>query len=339
MSWLVTLVTRPMVELPTPLVARGPDARPDRGTVVAAATSSRLFAGGGTAQSAQRFSRPSPVEVEVEAGEPSSDALVVVDSSSDDRDLDEQGLPPLHVPEAPVVASVGEVADDRVESGGERGLLTPEAGGAEAVVAAARAADAGLPGVLADEAPPHRVGEGASAQAAATDGLLEVPSMKVYKVRRGDTLVKIMRRVWGSDDPELMAVLIGANPRLAKCPDRILAGEELQVPTLRSARRMLAEVGQRGRHAPGVVLAAAQSSMTGRGPADSGRGIGHGDRSERQDVRWYTIRKRDCLASIARWKLNDEGRWREIAKLNGLRDADRIIPGTRIKLPPISNDT
>ena len=119
MSWLVTLVARPMVELPTPLVARGPDARPDRGTVVAAATSSRLFAGGGTAQSAQRFSRPSPVEVEVEAGEPSSDALVVVDSSSDDRDLDEQGLPPLHVPEAPVVASVGEVADDRVESGGE----------------------------------------------------------------------------------------------------------------------------------------------------------------------------------------------------------------------------
>jgi nucleoid-associated protein YgaU len=55
-------------------------------------------------------------------------------------------------------------------------------------------------------------------------------------------------------------------------------------------------------------------------------------------VRSYTIRKRDSLVEIARRFLHDHRRWREIAELNGLRDADRIFPGMRIKLPPLEDD-
>ena len=48
---------------------------------------------------------------------------------------------------------------------------------------------------------------------------------------------------------------------------------------------------------------------------------------------WYTIQKRDSLASIARRYLKNAERWREIADMNNLSEPNRIIPGMRIKLP------
>ena len=61
----------------------------------------------------------------------------------------------------------------------------------------------------------------------------------------------------------------------------------------------------------------------------------HTSKPKTEPARWYTIRKRDSLASIARRQLRDHRRWREIAELNELPNANRILPGTRIKLPPV----
>ncbi|MFD8279711.1 N-acetylmuramoyl-L-alanine amidase [Streptomyces solisilvae] len=47
----------------------------------------------------------------------------------------------------------------------------------------------------------------------------------------------------------------------------------------------------------------------------------------------YTVGKGDTLWSIAASKLGDGNRYREIAKLNGLKDADQIVPGQKLKLP------
>ncbi|MFT2014581.1 LysM peptidoglycan-binding domain-containing protein [Streptomyces sp. 796.1] len=47
----------------------------------------------------------------------------------------------------------------------------------------------------------------------------------------------------------------------------------------------------------------------------------------------YAVRKGDTLWSIAASKLGDGARWREIATLNKLRDADEITPGQKLKLP------
>ena len=47
----------------------------------------------------------------------------------------------------------------------------------------------------------------------------------------------------------------------------------------------------------------------------------------------YTVAKGDTLWSIAASKLGDGNRWREIATLNSLKDADAITPGQKIKLP------
>jgi hypothetical protein len=47
----------------------------------------------------------------------------------------------------------------------------------------------------------------------------------------------------------------------------------------------------------------------------------------------YTVAKGDTLWSIAASKLGDGNRWREIASLNKLADADEIAPGQKLKLP------
>ncbi|MFM9589744.1 LysM peptidoglycan-binding domain-containing protein [Streptomyces scabiei] len=47
----------------------------------------------------------------------------------------------------------------------------------------------------------------------------------------------------------------------------------------------------------------------------------------------YTVRKGDTLWSIAASRLGDGARWREIATLNKLADADAITPGQTLKLP------
>lgn len=47
----------------------------------------------------------------------------------------------------------------------------------------------------------------------------------------------------------------------------------------------------------------------------------------------YTVGRGDTLWSIAASKLGDGARWREIAELNRLRDADALTPGQRLRLP------
>ncbi|MFH9731925.1 N-acetylmuramoyl-L-alanine amidase [Streptomyces sp. NPDC017260] len=48
----------------------------------------------------------------------------------------------------------------------------------------------------------------------------------------------------------------------------------------------------------------------------------------------YTVAKDDTLWSIAADKLGNGARYKEIASLNNLKDADKITPGQILKLPP-----
>ena len=133
-------------------------------------------------------------------------------------------------------------------------------------------------------------------------------SARSYRVARGDTLTGIARRHWNSDDRRLVAALVSANPHLAyRKGGRILVGEELRIPDLAVAAGSLP-----ASEASGAVPIPATSSE-----------------------QWYTIRRNDTLADIAQRFLNDSGRWREIAELNGKLNPHKIVPGMRIKLPPV----
>lgn len=135
-----------------------------------------------------------------------------------------------------------------------------------------------------------------------------------YRVARGDTLMKLVRREWDSSDARLVELLVAANPQLSGRRNRILVGEELLLPSEAVARRVL-EGGWKPAEGVAGQLAAAAEDATAR-------------------VRWYTIKKNDSLTSIARRFLNDGRRWREILELNEALDSDKIFPGVRIKLPP-----
>jgi nucleoid-associated protein YgaU len=47
----------------------------------------------------------------------------------------------------------------------------------------------------------------------------------------------------------------------------------------------------------------------------------------------YTVRRGDTLSGIAQRELGDSKRWREIAKLNNIRDPRSIDPGDELRLP------
>lgn len=125
---------------------------------------------------------------------------------------------------------------------------------------------------------------------------------KRYVVQTGDSLWKIARSEWNSTDPALIRLLIQANPQLRN-RDVIRAGWTLIIPPAD------------GMAPPSSVLIAAVQPETNQ-------------------IRWYTIRKNDSLARIARRELKNVRRWPEIVKLNKSLDARKPIhAGTRIRLP------
>jgi nucleoid-associated protein YgaU len=137
------------------------------------------------------------------------------------------------------------------------------------------------------------------------------PEPKRYVVRKGDSLWKIVRSEWKSTDRTLIRHLIQANPQL-RGGDRIMAGQTLIIPL---------------KPAGGAASLAAAG-----GDADPQPKAALGTKTE--TIRWYTIRKNDSLARIARRELKNARRWPEIVKLNKELDARKpIFAGMRIKLP------
>lgn len=53
----------------------------------------------------------------------------------------------------------------------------------------------------------------------------------------------------------------------------------------------------------------------------------------RPSGRTYVVKRGDTLSKIALRELGKASRWPEIARLNGLRDPNRITPGQRLRLP------
>lgn len=150
-----------------------------------------------------------------------------------------------------------------------------------------------------------------------------------HEVARGETLTRIAAQYYGSREARYIDLLMKANPSLAKRDGRVRAGEVITVPP-----------------APTTVSQSAVA-RSDRGtkpdkPARGDSGVGGGrvassaaepKKAGTASPRWYTIQKNDSLASIARRELDDPNRWREIVKINKNLDANRIVPGARIRLP------
>lgn len=289
-TWLVNQVARPVAVAPVPMLVPAVPAASETPAVLAVALDQpqRLAAAFDHA-SATDAARGDAVET-------SPIAVALIESGG--VLIDE--APPELVPDTPAGPSLPPIAAASppvapVEAPTTAVLVSAEE---QALPAAVLASDAQIP----DEAP-------APAESASRP---QLPAGKAYRVRRGDTIVRILRREWHRDDPEAIAAFLAVNPRVGKRKGyTIRVGEELHLPSLATALAyrdvQLAEAGTQvaaGRRLPG-----------------------------QRRRRVYTVRQHDTLVKIAREKLNDARRWTEIAKLNGLKNADNIRPGTEILLP------
>lgn len=61
--------------------------------------------------------------------------------------------------------------------------------------------------------------------------------------------------------------------------------------------------------------------------------LAHGGHASGGPGGTYTVKAGDTLAQIAQSKLGNASHWREIAELNGVRDARRLAIGTVLRLP------
>ncbi len=333
MCWLIKQVARPVVELPAPLVVRGPEAAGATPALASSETSGDALPRARNTPPHRRFELPSPVTPG--ANHPATTTAVVAATS-----LGRSATPgrPVSTLPPPVVDTGGEIvfaaADIAVEPAaageGDAPSLTlaePTRGEppASEVDAPLPPATEGVPVAVVTGEPAHptrllaAIAPRGDARPTGVSPGKPPAAATHYTVRRGDTLVRIMRRHWKTDDPALLRVLVAANPRIAARRDRIYPGDVLTIPALEVARAMATRKTQEG-----AEIAAAKRPQ---------RGV------RQVRVRWYTVRRRDSLVSIARRMLKDERRWREIAALNGLRNANKLRAGARIKLPVRSSDT
>ncbi len=142
------------------------------------------------------------------------------------------------------------------------------------------------------------------------------PTGVAHRVARGERLVQISERYYGSRDARYVDALLAANPKVRAREGRVLAGETLRVPAMADKHGAL----------PAVPLTALKSATNSK-DADA--------KVATAEPRWYTIQAKDSLSGIAERFLSDSKRWPDIVKLNRKLDPNKIVPGMRIKLPPV----
>ncbi len=287
----------------------------------------------------RQFAQRSTFELEAEANRRRTATITVAGST----------LPPAHVPLPPLAtvathaltASAGS-ATASVQIEAER---TTEATNSHFTLAAVESVSAvggaarpvvPLRGTLVLSTEAALTPDRDPAQAATTAAAEPEPvSAQRYVVQRGDTLRRISQRFGGSDVEAYLAALLAANPTVRKRDGRLIAGEALVIP---------AKATQRSQHEPAIrreVARAPGAKLNGdaREPAarparEPERAVASKPAEPRPARDWYTVQPKDSLANIAARYLNDGNRWREILRHNRGLSADRIVPGTRIKLPP-----
>ncbi len=309
-TWLLTRVGRPVVGAPPPVVVR---AALDPADVHVAMHLPRQAPG---------FAHASALERETAAARESADRLTVhmVEFSEQQRDGAVELLPPIAALAPEESEGELDLFDEGVGSSSVR-LASADGGGDERFDGSEADRSSGpLPygrgsagahtGASEPEAQAEAGSRGEPAVVDAPPTLEPGRAYKVYIVQKGDSLWKIVRSEWKRADAELIRLIVQANPQLDKT-NKIFEGQKLFVP-----------LDKEGGGLPEIRLAS-------HVPDES-------EERMAQALRWYTIRKNDSLARIARRELKDERRWREIADLNDSINARKpvIHPGTKIKLPP-----
>lgn len=146
-----------------------------------------------------------------------------------------------------------------------------------------------------------------------------------YTVQPGDTLTRIVRRHYHTDDEAVLRKVFEANQDRLRSPDALLVGARIRLPDIGQARPVVEPAPDQE--------SGALAQQKAKAPAPTGNSPKPGQTPA--DWRWYVVKPGDLLSTVAQAELGSARRWKEIARLNQdiLPDPSRVRSGMRIRLP------
>jgi len=217
-----------------------------------------------------------------------------------------------------------------------------------------RTAPPAMPVVLADPSPTARP---ASPEASPEPALRSDPGVppartvppEEYLVKKGDSLGIIAAQVYGTSAPRVVDFLAASNKERIKSKDLVLAGQKLRI--LELPPDLVEHVGS---FAPAEVNTAVRLARSGESTREassdnspparraprpalklmvSGDGADGAAERSPDNPRWYVVKPKDTLTSIAKEQLGSSGLWRDIQALNRTIEPTKMRPGIKIRLP------
>ncbi|MHC5082594.1 MAG: LysM peptidoglycan-binding domain-containing protein [Planctomycetota bacterium] len=153
-----------------------------------------------------------------------------------------------------------------------------------------------------------------------------VAKPKTHVVKSGENLAVIAQKYYGAEEGNRRAVinqLFEVNKTTLDAPDKIRVGDKIKVPTLEQLFEPV--------RTPSI-----QTNVAGSQSGFFKRFSNMFDRSERTDkpkAKVYIVQDGESLWGIAQEKLGDGNRYKEIMKINKIKNPDKVVAGTALRMP------
>lgn len=167
------------------------------------------------------------------------------------------------------------------------------------------------------------------------NGFKQVPTVvtarsQTHAVKSGESLAVIAQQYYGKEDGNRFIViqkLYEANTKVLKSADKVFVGDKLTIPPL---EQLL-----------GIAPKPAQAAAAEKPESKKGMLEKFSETFERVKIKKapgkplaeYVVRENDSLWSIAQNHLGDGNRYKEIARLNKIKNVDTVPCGARLKIP------
>lgn len=152
----------------------------------------------------------------------------------------------------------------------------------------------------------------------------DVPKVRTHIVKSGETLPVIASIYYGEEHGNRRVVvqkLYEANTDVLKSPDRVFVDDKLVVPLTLDGLLNPSKKVVEAPDASNTLLKKFTHLLEHVGEEDS------------RSVSEYVVQEDDSLWSIAQQQLGNGNRYKEIARLNRIKDVDSVAVGSRLKLP------